>query len=81
MSPIEKAKGAYFFILLIVLLCLYILNLLNVANNPAYMATPGALTKGTAQSFFIILIITGILFALYGIFYLVTLIRNFIYFC
>lgn len=81
MSPLERIKAVYFFILLLVVLALYILNMLNVANNPAYLHSQSAFDNPTGRAFYALFITTAILLVIYGLFFLVTLIRNFWYLC
>ena len=81
MSPLEKAKAAYFFLLMLSMLSLYVTNLLNVANNPAFITTPSSYEHGTVKAFLALLVTTAVLLAAYCVLFLVTLVRNFWYLC
>ena len=79
MSPLEKAKAMYFFLLMLVLLSLYVTNMMNVANNPAYLTSPSAIDGGVPKAFFGLLVTTAVLMSLYGVFFIFMLIKNFWY--
>ena len=81
MSPLEKAKVAYFFLLMLSLVSLHVTNLMNVANNPAFLTTPSSYDHGTVRVFLALLVITAVLLAAYCVLFLVTLVRNFWYLC
>jgi len=81
MSPMEKAKAAYFFLLMLSMLSLYVTNLLNVASNPAFITTPSSYEHGTVRAFLALLVTTAVLLAAYCVLFLVTLVRNFWYLC
>ena len=81
MSLLDKAKAFFFFLLMLVLLSLYVTNMMNVASNPAYLTSTSAFNSGIAKAFFALLITTAVLLALYGIFFIFTLVRNFWYLC
>lgn len=79
MSPLSKAKAVFFFILMVDLMSLYVVHMLNVSHNPAYLTAPLTYMNGIGKTFVVLLAVTGILLGLYCIFYLVNLVRNFIY--
>ena len=81
MSPLEKVKAAYFFLLMLSILSLYVTNLLNVANNPAFITTPNSYEHGTVKAFLALIVTTAVLLAAYCVLFLVTLVRNFWYLC
>ncbi len=81
MSPMEKAKAAYFLVLLLSMVGLYVTNLMNVANNPVFLTTPSSYDNGTVRAFLALLVTTAVLLAAYCILFLVTLVRNFWYLC
>lgn len=75
-SILERLKSAYFFILLILVMSIYVVNFLNVQYDPSLNPhTP------YARALLPLEIIVGIFMALYLIFYLVTFIRNLVYLC
>ena len=47
MSILGKAKAIFFFFFMVVLVALYVTNMMNVANNPAYLMTPKSNLNGT----------------------------------
>jgi len=75
-SILEKLKSAYFFVLLILVMSIYVVNFLNVQYDPSLNPrTP------YARALLPLEIIVGIFMTLYLIFYLVTFVRNFFYLC
>ena len=75
-SIIERLKSAYFFILLVLVMSIYVVNFLNVQYDPSLnLRTP------YGRALLPLEIIVGIFMALYLIFYLVTFIRNIVYLC
>lgn len=75
-SILEKLKSAYFFILLVLVMSVYVVNFLNVQYDPSLNSrTP------FARALLPLEIIVGIFMAVYLIFYVVTFIRNLIYLC
>jgi hypothetical protein len=75
-SILEKLKSAYFFVLLILVMTIYVVNFLNVQYDPSLNPrTP------YARALLPLEIIVGIFMALYLIFYLFTFVRNVVYLC
>lgn len=79
MSPLQKAKAVFFFLLVVDLMSLYVVHMLNVSHNPAYLTAPLTYMNGIGKTFVALLAITGVLLGLYGLFYIFTLVQNFIY--
>jgi hypothetical protein len=75
-SIIERLKSAYFFILLVLVMSIYVVNFLNVQYDPSLnLRTPNG------RALLPLEIIVGIFMALYLIFYVVTFVRNIVYLC
>ena len=72
----ERLKSAFFFVLLILVMAIYVVNFLNVQYDPSLNPrTP------YAHALLPLGIILGVFLGLYLLFYLFTFCRNLIYFC
>ena len=75
-SLLEKVKSAFFFILLVLVMTLYVMAFLNMQYDPTF-----SLHTKFGPAIVGLTITVAIFLAIYLIYFLVTLVRNFAFFC